>query len=57
MKTLNDYMEMSYRMEIIEDKEEGGFVVSYPDLPGWPWKMELRFMSQIVLKVIRDSLN
>ena len=27
-------MEMSYRMEIIEDKEEGGFVVSYPDLPG-----------------------
>lgn len=34
MKTLNDYMEMSYRMEIIEDKNEGGFVVSYPDLPG-----------------------
>ena len=33
-KTLNDYMEMSYRMEIIEDKDEGGFVVSYPDLPG-----------------------
>ena len=23
-----------YSMEIIEDKEEGGFVVSYPDLPG-----------------------
>lgn len=34
MKTLNDYMEMSYCMEIIEDKDEGGFVVSYPDLPG-----------------------
>ena len=34
MKTLDDYMAMSYRMEIIEDKEEGGFVVSYPDLPG-----------------------
>ena len=34
MKTLSDYMEMSYRMEIVEDKEEGGFVVSYPDLPG-----------------------
>ena len=28
MKTLNDYMEMSYRMEIVEDKEEGGYVVS-----------------------------
>ena len=35
MKTLNDYMEMPYRMEIIEDKEEGGFVDFYPDLPGW----------------------
>ena len=34
MRTLNEYMEMSYRMEIVEDKEEGGFVVSYPDLPG-----------------------
>ena len=33
MKTLNDYMAMSYRMEIVEDKDEGGFVVSYPDLP------------------------
>ena len=29
-----DYMAMSYRMEIVEDKEEGGFVVFYPDLPG-----------------------
>ena len=27
-------MEMPYRMEIIEDKEEGGFVAFYPDLPG-----------------------
>ncbi len=34
MKTLNDYMSMPYRMEIIEDKEEGGFTVAYPDLPG-----------------------
>ena len=34
MKTLNDYMEMSYRMEIVEDKDEGGFVVSYPEIPG-----------------------
>ena len=34
MKTLNEYMEMSYRMEIVEDKDEGGYVVSYPDLPG-----------------------
>lgn len=34
MKTLNDCMAMSYRMKIVEDKEEGGFVVFYPDLPG-----------------------
>lgn len=34
MKTLNDYMAMSYRMEIVEATEEGGFTVTYPDLPG-----------------------
>ena len=28
MKTLNDYMEMSYRLELVEDKEEGGYVAS-----------------------------
>ena len=35
MEPLNDYMAMSYRMEIVEDKDEGGFVISYPDLPGY----------------------
>lgn len=34
MKNLNDYLAMPYRMEIVEDKDEGGFVVSFPDLPG-----------------------
>ena len=34
MKTLNDYLAMSYRMEIVEDKDGGGFVVSFPELPG-----------------------
>ena len=34
MRTIDDYMNMNYRMEIVEDKEEGGFVVSYPELPG-----------------------
>ena len=34
MKTLNEYMAIPYKMEIVEDKEEGGFVVSFPDLPG-----------------------
>ena len=34
MKTLDEYMSMSYRMEVVEDKDEGGYVVSFPDLPG-----------------------
>ena len=34
MKALNDYMAMPYRMEIVEDRDEGGFMISYPDLPG-----------------------
>lgn len=34
MRTLSEYMSMPYRMEVVEDCEEGGFVVSYPDLPG-----------------------
>ena len=34
MKTLNDYRAGFYRMEIVEDKDEGGFVAFYPDLPG-----------------------
>ena len=34
MRTIDDYMSLNYRMEIVGDKEEGGFVVSYPELPG-----------------------
>lgn len=34
MKTSDEYMSLAYPLEIIEDKDEGGFVVSYPDLPG-----------------------
>ena len=34
MKTLNDYMALSYRLEITEDREEGGFIASCPELPG-----------------------
>ena len=26
MKTLDDYMKLSYRMVIVEDKDEGGYV-------------------------------
>lgn len=34
MKSLNDYLALPYRMEIVEDLAEGGFIVSFPDLPG-----------------------
>lgn len=34
MKTLNDYLSLPYRLEIVPDLDEGGFVASYPDLPG-----------------------
>lgn len=34
MKKLNDYRSLFYRMEIVADKDEGGYVVSFPDLPG-----------------------
>lgn len=34
MKNLDEYMKLPYRMEIMKDTEEGGYVVSFPDLPG-----------------------
>ena len=34
MMKIEDYMKIPYRMEIIEDTEEGGYVASFPDLPG-----------------------
>ena len=34
MKTLNEYLALPYRMELTPDPDEGGFVVSFPDLPG-----------------------
>lgn len=34
MKTLNEYIAMPYRLEIVPDTDEGGFVASYPELPG-----------------------
>ncbi len=32
--TLNEYMELPYRMEVVPDKEEGGYAVMFPELPG-----------------------
>lgn len=34
MKTIEYYMALPYRMEIIPDTKEGGFTAAYPDLPG-----------------------
>ena len=33
-KRLEKYMSLNYRIELIEDPYEGGYVVSYPDLRG-----------------------
>ncbi len=34
MKSLDYYLSLPYRMEIVPDSEEGGFTALYPDLPG-----------------------
>lgn len=34
MKTIDYYMSLPYRMEVIPDMEEGGFTARFPDLPG-----------------------
>ena len=34
MKTIEYYMGLPYRMEIVRDADEGGFVASFPDLKG-----------------------
>lgn len=34
MKRIDEYMKLPYKMEIVEDLEEGGYVISFPDLPG-----------------------
>lgn len=34
MKNIDYYMSLPYRMEIIPDKEEGGYTAKFPDLPG-----------------------
>jgi len=34
MKTLEEYLSYPYRLEIVPDTEEGGYVASYPELPG-----------------------
>ena len=34
MKSIEAYLQLPYRMELILDRDEGGYVVSFPDLPG-----------------------
>lgn len=34
MKNLEYYMALPYKMEITPDPDEGGYVASFPDLPG-----------------------
>lgn len=32
--TIHDYLKLPYRLELVEDPDEGGYVASYPELPG-----------------------
>ena len=34
MKALEYYMSLPYKMELIEDVEEGGYTIFFPELPG-----------------------
>lgn len=34
MKTIHEYLSLPYKMEIVPDTEEGGYAISFPDLPG-----------------------
>ena len=34
MRTIDEYMRLPYRMEVIPDTAEGGYVVRFPELPG-----------------------
>ena len=34
MKTIDEYMALPYRMELIPDSDEGGYVVVFPELKG-----------------------
>lgn len=34
MRTIDEYMRLPYRMEVIPDTAEGGYAVRFPELPG-----------------------
>ncbi len=34
MKTLEEYMKLPYKLEIVPDTDESGFIASFPELPG-----------------------
>ena len=34
MKTLDEYLSLPYKIELIPDPDEGGYVVTIPELPG-----------------------
>lgn len=34
MRTVEEYLSLPYRMELVEDKDEGGYAVSFPELKG-----------------------
>ena len=52
MKTIEYYMNLPYRLELVPDTEEGGFVASYPELRGCLTSGET---AEVALKNAQDS--
>ena len=49
--TLNEYMKLPYRMEIVPDTEEGGYAVMFPELPGCVTCGETDYSGQFKLRI------
>ena len=41
MKTIDYYMDLPYRLEIVPDSAEGGYVAAYPEYMSLPYRLEI----------------
>ncbi len=65
-KTIDYYMKLPHRKEVFEDSDEGGFVISFPELPGClsagetleeAWKNSDDAKYAWLLAAIEDGIN
>jgi predicted HicB family RNase H-like nuclease len=55
---INKYMSLPYTMKIVPDKEEGGYTISFPELPGCATCVEsLDDIKQMAEEVKREWLR